>query len=241
MGHHKEPVYLHDEEQHFSNRVWGDDGPIDLPVRIEFDSADRGRAGAYSRRRSIYNPIYHFHERLSMLTGMDTDIPAVEFNEIARVLAPVRRDLSHKSRQTIQKALHELNSTFATKYWTKKWLERWPQIAARLNPSIELPLISHRDMVKLDRMFSGVVCAWNKIKKGKYAKRRHMPHFSYMMLQLLRMRGYDQKEIGKWLPQLTTKEKMIQTERYWKSICKEMGWPFIRLNTEIKSIKKVKK
>jgi hypothetical protein len=192
-----------------------------------FHFADLDRCRGSQRRRSVYNPIYHLHERLAMVRGQDTVIPEDEFREIVRVMRGVRLGTRRaRNRAAIQRALHRLNSEFGTRYWTKKWLERWPQITNRLNSRNRLLWLNVQDRV--DHLFNRVVVAWKHVRI-KFPRRRHMPHFSYMIVQLLRFCGRPPEEMIPWFPQLTTRDKIAQTESYWRAICRYNRWPFLTL------------
>ena len=183
-------------------------------------------------RRSIYNPKYHLHERLAMLQGTDTYIPDVEFNEIKRELRRCRLDKSPRhARLHIQRALHRLNARYGTKYWTKKWLERWPQITTRLCDNQELFRLYSLES-RIDRLFERVITGWRTVR-AKFPRRKHMPHFSYMITQLMRLCGVPPELSIEWLPQLTTRDKLKQTEIYWRAICRATGWPFLTLRPHV--------
>ena len=183
-------------------------------------------------RRSVYDPLYHWHERLTMVMGTDTRIPDEEFKQITVAISKVRRRCRITQRRHIRMALHSLNLRDGTKYWTKKWLERWPQIIMRIHPREVSPPRINVPSGLLDDLFLRTKDAWRQVR-GRFAPRSHMPNFSYMFVQILSFVGIPYEQTLPWFHQLQP-DKLKRTERYWRAICEVRRWPFVSIIPKLK-------
>lgn len=168
-------------------------------------------------KKSMYKPEYYFMERLAQLQARDTPVPQRVLERVCLAILGVLfvRSSRRVDKAVVQSALGSLSDHTLR----RKYLERYPQIIHAISKR-PLPVLSPRTTRSIRRSFSSIVGAWRGTVRP--AGRKHIPHYSYLILRLLERAGYPQYAF--WLPPLKTRSKVLRTGLWWRQICHAVGW-----------------
>ena len=104
-----------------------------------------------------------------------------------------------------------------------RWYDHAQQIAMTASgnrcPRVELPPELERD---LHAAFARIIVPFQRAIRG--FKRSNMLAYSYYVIKRCELNGFARYK--KHFRLLKNQAKIAQCDRWWKSICQELGWPF---------------
>ena len=165
---------------------------------------------------SNYKRIHHWHERISQLVLLESQIPREHLLKIARVLLDGSTLILNKD--TIRAALRPLKM--------QMYIEKWLQIIHRLT-GMRPPVPGPCMLVHIDNMFMELQAPFDRmIDRGT---RKNFLNYNYVFCRLLQMT--DCNNFCMFFPLIKSKQKLKALDSLWSDICKQLNWPVTPLQT----------
>ncbi len=166
-----------------------------------------------------YKKVSRFEEIISQFQATDDkDIPSYVVDRVRNELANSRiRDVSKIMPVKVKGILKKLDLT--------EYYACHVQITKLLGGDVPAPfssLLKHN----MRAMFSQTTDAFEEIKHRVDKKRVNMLSYPYVIYKLLEMLG--ESQYLKYLQLLKSSNKLYMQDKFWKEICTELGWEFIR-------------
>jgi predicted RNA-binding Zn-ribbon protein involved in translation (DUF1610 family) len=163
-----------------------------------------------------YKRINHFNELLAQFQAKgSTEIPQEIFDQILVELKKQRiTDMKHLKYRQMREVLRKLK--------LNRQYDHIPYIISRLNGSIA-PVMNRETEEKLRHMFKEIQPSF---QKHCPKNRRNFLSYSYVLYKFCELLELD--EFLASFPLLKNRDKLYQQSKVWESICREMGWEFIR-------------
>ena len=164
-------------------------------------------------KSSNYKRIHHWHERVSQLLLLESQIPDDQMLQIAQRLC----DGSHSviNKDAVRAVLRSLNMQL--------YIEKWLQIIFRITgvaPPVPGPsLIAHldRDFQELQRPFEA----------NRPETRKNFLNYNYVFCRLFQRLGCAQ--FCMFFPLIKSKVKLAQLEETYAAMLPSIGWEFTEL------------
>ena len=161
-----------------------------------------------ARQGSNYKRIHHWHERISQLLLMESQIPHDQMLQIAEKLC----DGSHTTinKDSVRSVLRSLN--------LQLYIEKWLQIIFRCTkvaPPIPGPLLVN----KLDEMFQSLQEPFNCFRS---AKRKNFLNYNYVFCRLFQQLSCTQ--FCMFFPLIKSKQKLKQLDEMWGLMAASLRW-----------------
>jgi ribosomal protein S27AE len=163
-----------------------------------------------------YKRINHFNELLAQFQAKGSaEIPQDVLDQIITELKKQRitdfKNIKYRQMREILRKL-KLNRQY----------DHIPYIISRLNGSIA-PVMDRETEEKLRHMFKEIQPSF---QKHCPKNRRNFLSYSYVLYKFCELLELD--EFLASFPLLKNRDKLYQQSKVWESICKEMGWEYIR-------------
>ena len=159
-------------------------------------------------RGSNYKRIHHFHERISQLLLLESQIPDREMLLIAQKLCDGTVDTLNKD--TIRAVLRSLNMQL--------YIEKWLQIIHRLTgiaPPAPGPLL----IKQLDNMFHELQRPFEAFKAPG---RKNFLNYNYVFCRLFQ--AMDCARFSMFFPLIKSRSKLQNLDAMWKSMASSVNW-----------------
>jgi predicted nucleic acid-binding Zn-ribbon protein len=163
-----------------------------------------------------YKRINHFNELLAQFQAKGSaEIPQEILDQIIAELKKQRiTDFKVIKYRQMREILRKLKMN--------RQYDHIPYIISRLNGSIA-PVMDRETEEKLRHMFKEIQPSF---QKHCPKNRRNFLSYSYVLYKFCELLELD--EFLASFPLLKNRDKLYQQSKVWESICKEMGWEFIR-------------
>ena len=160
------------------------------------------------RKYSNYKRIHHWHERISQLLLLESEIPDKEFRLIASKLC----DGTHTTlnKDCIRSVLRSLN--------LQLYIEKWLQIIQRITgimPPMPGPLLVRQ----LDTLFQELQAPFNHYK---LQNRKNFLNYNYVFCRLFQKMGCTQ--FCMFFPLIKSKSKLRALDDMWTSMTSSIDW-----------------
>lgn len=162
-----------------------------------------------------YKRINHFKEWLTQIQAKEsTVIPNEILVNIRSELKKERIfDPEHVTRERIKRYLKKIKAS--------RYYEHIPMIISKISNQ-EPPSISYDTEQKLVEMFKQIQEPFDKnIPKG----RKNFLSYSYTLHKFCQL--IDRYDLLILFPLLKSRDKLLQQDKLWKSICSELNWTFV--------------
>ena len=159
-------------------------------------------------RHSNYKRIHHFHERISQLLLLETQIPSRDMLAIAECFKESGYTTLNKA--TVRAVLRSLKK--------QTWIERWLQIVHRLS-GFTPPPPGPQLVQALDSLFVEIQ---DPFEKHKPAGRTNMLNYNYVFHRLLQKLGC--VAYCKFFPIIKSKSKLEALDGIWAEMCSTLNW-----------------
>lgn len=162
-----------------------------------------------------YKKLNHYNEWINHIQGLEiTKIPDDVFKNL---LLEIKKDRIIDTSQITQKKIR----SYLSKLKLSKYYEHVPYITAQLGGE-KPPKIPLEVKETLKTMFIEISAPFIKYCPKN---RRNFPRYTYMIYKCCELLGYN--DILQYLPLLKTRNRLIEMDNIWKSVCKLKGWKFI--------------
>jgi len=161
-------------------------------------------------RHSNYKRIHHFHERISQLLLLETQIPAVDMLAIAEGFKAGGYAILDKAN--VRAVLRSLKK--------QNWIERWLQIVHRIS-GYTPPPPGPQLVQALDMLFVEIQAPF---EKHKPPGRTNMLNYNYVFHRLLQKLGCI--EYCMFFPIIKSKSKLEALDAIWADMCVTLMWKF---------------
>lgn len=166
-------------------------------------------------RFSNYKRIHHWHERISQLVLLESQIPHDHMLKIARVLLDGSTLVLNKD--SIRAALRSLKM--------QSYIEKWLQIIFRLT-GMRPPVPGPCMLIHIDNMFMELQAPFDRIERGE---RKNFLNYNYVFCRLLQMT--DCHRFCMFFPLIKSRQKLKALDSMWSDICVQLNWPVEPLQT----------
>jgi len=163
-----------------------------------------------------YKRINHFNEWLAQFQAKEsTEIPDLVYNQILMELKKERiENMATLQPPKLREILKRLK--------LNKYYEHVPHIINRLN-GVPAPIMTRNTEEKLRTMFKEIQTPF---MKHCPKDRKNFLSYSYVLHKFVELLELD--EFLPCFPLLKSREKLLQQDRIWNLICKELKWEFIK-------------
>ena len=161
-----------------------------------------------TNRTSNYKRIHHWHERISQLMLMESQIPTEHMLSIGERLL----DGSHAtmSKDTVRTVLRSLG--------LQVYIEKWLQIIERCTgilPPCPGPVVLER----MDALFTELQ---RPFRAHKLASRRNFLNYNYVFCRLFQLMGCT--KFCMFFPLIRSKAKLNALDDMWRPMASSLGW-----------------
>jgi len=158
---------------------------------------------------SNYKRIHHWHERISQLLLLESQIPHAEMVQIAEKLC----DGTHQSinKDSVRAVLRSLNMQL--------YIEKWLQIIYRITgiaPPVPGPLL----IQQLDSLFQELQRPFNAYRAPG---RKNFLNYNYVFCRLLQK--MECTKFCMFFPLIKSKPKLQALDSMWVDMTNSIGWP----------------
>tara|TARA_R100000951_G_scaffold107998_1_gene103880 strand:+ start:4458 stop:5498 length:1041 start_codon:yes stop_codon:yes gene_type:complete len=160
------------------------------------------------RKSSNYKRIHHWHERISQLLLMESQIPHDQMLAIAEKLCDGTYTVLNKD--TVRSVLRSLNMQL--------YIEKWLQIIFRVT-RIAPPIPGNILVYKLDEMFQALQEPFNCFC---VAKRKNFLNYNYVFCRLFQR--LDCTQFCMFFPLIKSKQKLKQLDDMWNLMADSLNW-----------------
>ena len=164
-------------------------------------------------RCSNYKRIHHWHERISQLLLMESEIPHEQMLEIAQRLLSGQFAVINKD--TIRSVLRSLKM--------QPYIEKYLQVIFRIAgvaPPVPGPVLCQQ----LDTLFLELQLPF---EQAKLDKRKNFLNYNYVFCRLLQKLNCAQ--FCMFFPLIKSKPKLKALDETWQKMCKSLKWEFTTL------------
>lgn len=169
-----------------------------------------------TRRFSNYKRIHHWHERISQLLILESQIPDHHMLQIAEKLCDGTHTILCKD--SIRKVLRSLNM--------QTYIEKWLQVIQRLT-GISPPLPGPALLIQLDNMFMDLQRPFDQhVREG----RKNFLNYNYVFCRLFQLVGCT--KFCMFFPLIKSKMKLRVLDEMWGAMAKSLNWkclPLVRV------------
>jgi len=161
-----------------------------------------------SHKSSNYKRIHHWHERISQLLLMESQIPHDQMLAIAEKLCDGTYSVINKD--AVRAVLRSLNMQL--------YIEKWLQIifrVTRIAPPIPGNLLVH----KLDEMFQALQEPFNCFR---VERRKNFLNYNYVFCRLFQR--LDCTQFCMFFPLIKSKQKLEQLDDMWSLMAESLNW-----------------
>ena len=159
-------------------------------------------------RTSNYKRIHHWHERISQLMLMESQIPADHMLAIAERLLDGSQTVM--SKDTIRAVLRSLG----LQVYIEKWLQIIERCTGVLPPCPGPVLLQHLDTLFLDLQ--------RPFNAHKHEGRRNFLNYNYVFCRLFQRMGCT--KFCMFFPLIRSKVKLRALDEMWKGMANSLGW-----------------
>jgi hypothetical protein len=162
----------------------------------------------YTHKSSNYKRIHHWHERISQLLLMESQIPYDQMLAIAEKLCDGTHSVINKD--TVRAVLRSLNMQL--------YIEKWLQIifrVTRIAPPIPGNILVH----KLDEMFQSLQEPFDCFR---IKKRKNFLNYNYVFCRLFQR--LDCTQFCMFFPLIKSKQKLKQLDDMWVLMAESLNW-----------------
>ena len=160
------------------------------------------------RRSSNYKRIHHWHERISQLLLMESEVPQDKMLRIAAKLCDGSYSVVNKD--TVRAVLRSLGMQL--------YIEKWLQIIFRIT-KIAPPIPGNILVSKLDSMFQDLQHPFDCYRTEK---RKNFLNYNYVFCRLFQRMGCTQ--FCMFFPLIKSKQKLRQLDDMWRNMAKCLDW-----------------
>ena len=160
------------------------------------------------RKSSNYKRIHHWHERISQLLLLESQIPPADFLRIVEKLCD--GTYTHINKDIIRTVLRSLNMQL--------YIEKWLQIIHRMT-GVTPPTPGSCLILKLDSMFQDLQEPFESVKG---ANRKNFLNYNYVFCRLLHL--LDCGQFSMFFPLIKSKLKLKQLDTMWEAMIKPLKW-----------------
>lgn len=161
-------------------------------------------------KASNYKRIHHWHERVSQLLLLESQIPATEMLQIAQKLCDGSYTVINKD--SIREVLRSLNMQL--------YIEKWLQIIFRIT-NVAPPAPGAHLLYRLDEMFLELQEPFNCYRAEE---RKNFLNYNYVFCRLFQRLNCTQ--FCMFFPLIKSKVKLKQLDDTWCAMTKSMKWDF---------------
>lgn len=166
-------------------------------------------------RCSNYKRIHHWHERISQLLLMESEIPREQMLEIGKRL--LSGQYSAINKDTIRAVLRSLKM--------QPYIEKYLQVIYRCT-GIAPPVPGPQLCQQLDNLFLELQLPFNQAKQEK---RKNFLNYNYVFCRLFQKLGCTQ--FCMFFPLIKSKQKLKVLDETWSNMCGILGWEFTALES----------
>ena len=159
-------------------------------------------------KTSNYKRIHHWHERISQLLLMESQIPHSEMLQIAEKLC--NGAFSVINKDSVRSVLRSLNMQL--------YIEKWLQIIFRVT-RITPPMPGSQLIIKLDEMFQELQEPFNCYR---VEKRKNFLNYNYVFCRLFQL--LECSQFCMFFPLIKSKTKLRQLDEMWEMMCASLRW-----------------
>lgn len=159
-------------------------------------------------RTSNYKRIHHFHERISQMLLMESEIPNDQMLQIARRLLDGTYECINKD--SVRAVLRSLNMA--------QYIEKWLQIiffVTGVKPPAPGPIV----LDQLDRLFIDMQRPFNACKTEA---RRNFLNYNYVFCRLFQKLNC--AKFSMFFPLIRSKAKLDALDNTWTAMASSLGW-----------------
>ncbi len=162
---------------------------------------------------SNYKRIHHWHERISQLLLLESEIPAEKMLQIAEKLCGGKYTVINKD--TVREVLRSLNMQI--------YIEKWLQIVQRIT-LVEPPMPGPVLLEQLDTLFQDLQRPFDSVKTPG---RKNFLNYNYVFCRLLQKMQCPQ--FCMFFPLIKSKTKLKALDDMWGGMVISIGWPLTPL------------
>jgi hypothetical protein len=162
----------------------------------------------FSHKTSNYKRIHHWHERISQLLLMESQIPHDQMLRIAEKLCDGSYTVINKD--AVRAVLRSLNMQL--------YIEKWLQIIFRVT-RIAPPIPGSMLVQKLDAMFQDLQEPFNCFR---VAERKNFLNYNYVFCRLFQK--LDCTQFCMFFPLIKSKHKLKQLDDMWMNMAGSLQW-----------------
>jgi hypothetical protein len=160
------------------------------------------------RKSSNYKRVHHWHERISQLLILESQIPDKEMLQIAERLCD--GSFTFINKDIIRSVLRSLN--------LQNYIEKWLQIIQRIT-GISPPRPGISLVQELDRLFLELQRPFDA---HKTPDRKNFLNYNYVFCRLLQKLGC--KQFCMFFPLIKSNQKLQQLDEMWAKMAKSINW-----------------
>jgi len=164
---------------------------------------------------SNYKRIHHWHERVSQLLLMESEIPHEQMLEIGKRLLSGQYPVINKD--TIRAVLRSLKM--------QPYIEKYLQVIFRV-AEVAPPVPGPQLCQQLDSLFLELQVPFNQAKQEK---RKNFLNYNYVFCRLFQKLGC--KQFCMFFPLIKSKQKLKALDETWHKMCKILGWEITALES----------
>lgn len=169
--------------------------------------------GIPTHRTSNYKRIHHFHERISQLLLMESEIPPDKMLLIGEKLCDGTHPVINKD--VVRGVLRSLNMQL--------YIEKYLQIIHRVT-GIEPPVPGPQLLMALDHLFTELQRPFDTCRP---AGRRNFLNYNYVFCRLFQRLGCE--KFCMFFPLIKSKQKLKALDETYGRMCEMLNWPLTPL------------
>ena len=165
------------------------------------------------RKTSNYKRVHHWHERISQLLILESEIPDDKMLQIAECL--LDGSYTFINKDIIRQVLRSLK----LQHYIEKWLQIIHRITGISPPKPGISLVRELDnlFLELQRPFDA----------HKSAQRKNFLNYNYVFCRLLQKMGC--KQFCMFFPLIKSSPKLQQLDEMWDKMAESVDWPIVKL------------
>jgi hypothetical protein len=188
---------------------------VDLNADLHKTPGYKELQDIYIQPTFSYKRINHFKEWLNQIQGREnTVIPEQVFIDLESELKKYNIDRKKLKKNKVREFLKKLGHN--------KYYEHIPYIISSLN-GIQAVKMSSKIEQEMITMFEEIQIPYT-IHKPR--TRKNFLSYSYTLHKFCQLRGYD--EFLPSFPLLKSRDKLLEQDKIWKKICRELRWEYIK-------------
>lgn len=160
-------------------------------------------------KSSNYKRVHHWHERISQLLLLESEIPNDKMLQIGEELCSGKYKAVNKD--TVRAVLRSLNMQL--------YIEKWLQVINRLT-GISPPAPGPRMIQQLDALFQDLQRPFDAHRS---AERKNFLNYNYVFCRLFQKMNCSQ--FCMFFPLIKSKQKLKALDETWFKMTESVGWP----------------